>query len=443
MDSTDDRCSHCDFSFAFNDSNFSDRVLRIYIFPDSTQSSSGVRVKTMYISSSILAARSPFFYKLFSNGMKESKQYHATLRINASEEAGLMELLKFMYSNNLSDTTASAVFDVLKAADKFNVASCMRHCSRLLRNLPMTPEFVVVYLDLPPTILMAEAFQQLTVAAKQFCVVYYKDDITKFEGEILSLPLAIVEAIIASDDLQVPTEDEVYSFVLNWARAQYAELEDRREAVMTHLAKFIRFPYMTHQKLIEAQTCKEFDPVFARKVVNEAISFQCTYTGYPNSNLNHRFVKRAYEYQPVKMLELTHPHPRLIVYLELNRDECASLFPQGMFYSRAFMFGGHVCYFHAECDMDQQSSLHSFKLHLGIEEEEVVYSVFDYDCAARSKPTERFVSKSKGQYACKGGKNVESRYLFEIPWTSLIEEDSVYFINGALHVRLDLMYRPR
>ncbi|KAI3744083.1 hypothetical protein L1987_57157 [Smallanthus sonchifolius] len=138
--------------------------------------------------------------------MRESKQCHATLRINASEEAALMELLKFMYSNNLAVTTALAVLDVLMVADKFDVASCVRHCNRLLRNLPMTPESVLVYLDLPSTILMAEEFQSLTVATKQFYSVHYKD-ITKFEDEILSLPLAGVEAIIASDDLNVNSED--------------------------------------------------------------------------------------------------------------------------------------------------------------------------------------------------------------------------------------------
>ncbi|KAI3755184.1 hypothetical protein L1987_54979 [Smallanthus sonchifolius] len=115
--------------------NFSDRVLHIYIFPESTQSpSSATRVKTVYISSAILAERSPFFYKLFSNGMRESAQCYAILRITASEEAGLMELLKFMYSNKLTVTTAPDVLDVLIAADKFDVASCIRHCSRLLRN---------------------------------------------------------------------------------------------------------------------------------------------------------------------------------------------------------------------------------------------------------------------------------------------------------------------
>ncbi|KAL9999131.1 hypothetical protein Hdeb2414_s0503g00906561 [Helianthus debilis subsp. tardiflorus] len=41
MDSSEDACHHGDFAFAFNDSNYSDRVLRIYIFSESTQSPSG------------------------------------------------------------------------------------------------------------------------------------------------------------------------------------------------------------------------------------------------------------------------------------------------------------------------------------------------------------------------------------------------------------------
>ncbi|GJY82993.1 BTB/POZ domain-containing protein POB1-like protein [Tanacetum coccineum] len=116
-----------------------------------------LRQKTLHISSPILAAKSPFFYKLFSNGMRESEQRHVTLRINASEEGALMELLNFMYSNTLTVTTAPALLDVLMAADKFEVASCMRYCSRSLRNLPMTPESALLYLDLPSSVLMAEA----------------------------------------------------------------------------------------------------------------------------------------------------------------------------------------------------------------------------------------------------------------------------------------------
>ncbi|KAI3755183.1 hypothetical protein L1987_54978 [Smallanthus sonchifolius] len=191
------------------------------------------KLEHLFLNQKPKAARSPFFYKLFS----KSAQGHATLRINASEEAGLMELLKFMYTNSLTVTTGPAVLDVLRVAHKFDVASCMRHCSRLLRNPQiMTPEFVLVYLDLPSTILMAEALHPLTIAVKQFFAVHYKD-ITKFEDEILSLPLACVEAIIASDDLQVTSEDEVYWFVLKWVRAQYPKIEDRREIISTRLER--------------------------------------------------------------------------------------------------------------------------------------------------------------------------------------------------------------
>lgn len=86
-----------------------------------------------------------------------------------------MELLNFMYSNTLSTITAPALLDVLMAADKFEVASCMRHCSRSLRSLTMTPESALLYLDLPSSVLMADAVQPLTDAAKQFLAARYKD----------------------------------------------------------------------------------------------------------------------------------------------------------------------------------------------------------------------------------------------------------------------------
>ncbi|PHT42556.1 hypothetical protein CQW23_16581 [Capsicum baccatum] len=61
-----------------------------------------------------------------------------------------MELLNFMYSNTLTTNTAPALLDVLIAADKFEVASCMR-----------------------------------------------------FQEEVMKLPLAGIKAILSSDDLQL------------------------------------------------------------------------------------------------------------------------------------------------------------------------------------------------------------------------------------------------
>ncbi|KAG5626636.1 hypothetical protein H5410_011854 [Solanum commersonii] len=403
-----------------------------------------VKVETLHISSPILAAKSPFFYKLFSNGMRESEQRQVTLRINASEEAALMELLNFMYSNKLTTNTAPALLDVLMAADKFEVASCMRHCSRQLRNLPMTPESALLYLELPSSILMAEAVKPLTDAAEQFLAAKYKD-ITKFQEEVMKLPLAGVEAILFSDDLQIASEDAVYDFVLKWTRTHYPQIEERREILGSRLGRCIRFPFMSCRKLRKVLACNDFDHEFASKLVLEALFYkaeaphrQRTQAAEDSSSTSHRFVERAYKYRPVKVVDFGLPRQQCVVYLDLKREECANLFPSGRVYSQAFHLGGQGFFLSAHCNMDQQSSFHCFGLFLGMQEKGSVTFAVDYEFAARTKPGEEYVSKYKGNYTFTGGKAVGYRNLFAIPWTSFIAEDSPYFTNGMLHLRAEL-----
>ncbi|CAI8607624.1 unnamed protein product [Vicia faba] len=408
-----------------------------------------VRFKTLHISSPILAAKSPFFYKLFSNGMRESELRHVTLRINASEEAALMELLNFMYSNTLSIKTAPGLLDVLMAADKFEVASCMRYCSRLLRNIAMTPESALLYLELPSSVLMAEAVQPLTDAAKQYLASRYKD-ITKqvFQEEVMNLPLVGVEAILSSDDLQVASEDAVYDFVLKWARQQYSNVEERRIVLGSRLARLIRFPYMTCRKLKKVLTCSDFEHDVSSKLVLEALFFKAEVPHRQRSLAaeeptcsSRRFLERAYKYRPVKVVEFELPRQQCVVYLDLKRDECNNLFPSGRVYSQAFHLGGQGFFLSAHCNMDQQSSFHCFGLFLGMQEKGSVSFTVDYEFAARSRPTEEFVSKYKGNYTFTGGKAVGYRNLFAIPWTSFMAEDCLYFINGVLHLRAELTIR--
>ncbi|WJX85664.1 Boi protein [Trifolium repens] len=512
-----------DFGFAFNDSNFSDRILQIEVMNDPIEASSNadgcstvadwandrkrrredinkdndllpnqpdlidfaprepqdeeadamleespsgdeastaddanlqmdcsavVKVKTLHISSPILAAKSPFFYKLFSNGMRESEQRHVTLRIAASEEAPLMELLNFMYSNSLSVASPPALLDVLMAADKFEVASCMRYCSRVLRNIPMTPESALLYLELPSGVLMADAVQPLTDAAKQYLASRYKD-VTKHQEELMGLPLVGVEAILSSDELQVASEDAVYDFVLKWARTQYPKLEERREVLGLKLARFIRFPYMTCRKLKKVLTCNDFDHEVASKLVTEALFFKAEaphrqrILAAESASSSRLFVERSYKYRPVKVVEFELPRQQCVVYLDLKREECANLFPSGRVYSQAFHLGGQGFFLSAHCNMDQQSSFHCFGLFLGMQEKGSVSFAVDYEFAARSRPTEEYVSKYKGNYTFTGGKAVGYRNLFATPWTSFMADDSLYFINGVLHLRAELTIRNR
>ncbi|XP_041029088.1 BTB/POZ domain-containing protein POB1-like isoform X1 [Juglans microcarpa x Juglans regia] len=453
--------SGSNFAFAFNDSKFSDRVLRIEIIRyketddeaapgnDSLWSkdlATVLRVKTLHISSPILAAKSPFFYKLFSKDVRESEQQHVTLQIHASKEAALMDLLNFMYSNTLSTTTPPALLDVLMAADKFEVASCLRYCSRLLLNLPMTCESALLYLDLPSSVSMADGVQPLTNAAKQFLVARYKD-ITKFRDEVLNFPLAGIEAVLSSDDLQAPSEDAIFDFVLQWARTHYPKLEDRREILGLRLARLIRFPYMTSRKLRKVFTCNDFDADLLTKLVLEALFFkaeaphqQRSLAAEEASSTLRQYVERAYKYRPIKVVEFELPRQQCIVYLDLKREECEHLFPAGVAYSLPFQLGGQWFFLSAHCNLDQRG-LHSFGLFLVILEKRSVNFTVDYEFAARSKPNEEFVSKHKGNCNFTGGKAVGYQNMFGITWAAFMADDSLYFINGVVHLRAGLTIR--
>lgn len=410
-------------------------------------SSNPLCVRTLHISSPILAAKSRFFYKLFSNGMKESEQRNITIQIHASEEAALMDLLNFMYSNTFSATTPTAVLDVMMVADKFEVASCMKYCSHLLRNLRMTTESALLYLDLPFNILVADEVQPLTDAAKQFLAQRFKD-ITKFQEDVLSLPLSGIEAVLSSDNLQIASEDAVFDFVLKWARMHYPKLEERREVWSSHLLHLIRFPCMTCRKLKKVMTCNDFDPKLASKLVFEALFYkaeapyrQRSIAAEAGNALYHRYVERAYKYRPIKALEFETPHQQCVIYLDLKRDECASLFPAGRVYSQAFHLGGQGFFLSAHCNMDHQSAFHCFGLFLGMQEKGSVSFAVDYEFAARISPGEEYVSKYKGDYTFTSGKAVGYRNLFGVSWTPFLSEDSLFFINGILHLRAELRVR--
>ncbi|KAG6557229.1 hypothetical protein Mapa_001156 [Marchantia paleacea] len=405
-----------------------------------------IRTRIVHISSAILAAKSPFFFKLFSNGMRESEQRDVTLRISASEETALMDLLQFMYSGEIQAQKPSTVLDVLMAADKFEVSECMRCCSKRLRKLPMTPECALLYLDLPSSVLLAEAVQPLTDAARLYLASQYRD-IGRFTEEVMNLPLAGVEAVLSSDDLQVASEDAVYDFALKWARAHYTKLDERRDILGCRLVWLIRFPMMSSRKLRKVLTCNDFEHELASKLVLEALFFRAEAPHRQRQlameeTMHKRFSERAYKYRPVKVVEFDSPFQQCIVFLDLKLEECTALWPQQRLYSQAFHLGGQGFFLSAHCTMDQQA-FRCFGLFLGMQEKGSVSFAVDYEFAARMKPNWDFVPKSKGSYLFTGGKAVGYRNLFALTWQQFVSEDSPYFHDGVLHLRAELTIKPK
>ncbi|KAM0928255.1 hypothetical protein ACQ4PT_002368 [Festuca glaucescens] len=475
------------FDFAFNSQNFSDRVLRLEIVAGGSSgdvvaggslagSERGrneevailgvtfmisvlielqacldpwmlliLQVKTMYINSAILAARSPFFLKLFSNGMKESDQTHPTLRIADSDENALMELLSFIYSGKLTTTEPTFLLDILMAADKFQVISCMRHCYQLLTSLPLTTESALLYLDHPCSMSMATEVQLLKGAAKEFLANKYKD-YNKFQHEVMNFSLAGIEAILSSTDLYVQSEDFLYYLLVKWARVRYPELEERRKILSSHLLPLVRFSHMTYKAFQRILTCTDND--IDHEHVTKLITGVLLCKAYPAHKPGALaacatcclpVAERAYKYRHMKVVAFDKPCPQVIAYVDLKREECSQLFPLKQIFSHPFHVAGQGFILMARCHKDEQSDLYRFGLFLCIDP--VLKGsrsvTVEYEFAARTRPRQ-FVSKFNASDTFTDGVLVGCDDIFLVPWSTFMADDNL-FIDGVLHLRVDLM----
>lgn len=205
---------------------------------------------------------------------------------------------------------------------------------------------------------------------------------------------------------------------------------------------------MSCRKLRKVLVSSDFDQDFISKLVLEALFFkaevphrQRAMAAAEIAASNHRFMERTYKYQPIKVVEFERPRQSCIVYLDLKKEDVASLFPSGRVYSQAFHLGGQGFFLSAHCNQDQQNTSQCFGLFLGMQEKGKTSFAVDYEFSVRSKPTEEYVSKYKGNYVFTGGKAVGYRNLFAIPWADFMAADSQYFIDDTLHLRAELTVR--
>ncbi|XBH94252.1 hypothetical protein VPH35_085065 [Triticum aestivum] len=171
-----------------------------------------------------------------------------------TEYKAFMELLHFMYSGKFTSTEPTLLVDILMAADKFEVVSCMKLCGQQLIDLPMTPELAVRCLDLPCSISVAT---DLIEAAKKFLANRYKNFLsTKFQDELMRIPLPGIVAILSRNHPGVASEESVYDFVLRWAHFQYPNIERRHKILSSSLLPLVPLVRnMTNAILIDQPSC--------------------------------------------------------------------------------------------------------------------------------------------------------------------------------------------
>lgn len=88
-------------------------------------------VRTFYGHKNFLAANSPWFDIIFTNGMKESLENEIT--ISGVKRDIFYRLLKYCYTFKIDIDGVRDAYEVLKAADRFQISNIRQECLRYLR----------------------------------------------------------------------------------------------------------------------------------------------------------------------------------------------------------------------------------------------------------------------------------------------------------------------
>lgn len=255
-----------------------------------------------------------------------------------------------------------------------------------------------------------------------------------------------MEAVLAFDGLQVASEDVVYDILLNWYKNLEPKSEDSR-TILSDLARFIRFPFMTCKKLREVMYCKDLDQQVKQRDVVAALFFKAETSHRQRlldadeiPNTYRQFIERAYTYRLVKVVEFDMPRQRCVVYMDLKRTECVGLFPRGQVSSQAFHLGDREFFLSARCNWDDRSSCYCFGLFVGMRKTVLGEFSADFELAACSKRSQEYTSILQGTstFSARNRKMAGSKNLFKVSWESFIAEGSDYFINGVLQLRAQL-----
>ncbi|KAB5546240.1 hypothetical protein PHYPO_G00069770 [Pangasianodon hypophthalmus] len=184
----------------------------------------------------VLASCSPYFHAMFTNEMSESRQTHVTL--HDIDPQALEQLVQYAYTAEIVVGEGN-VQTLLPAASLLQLNGVRDACCK----------FLLSQLD-PSNCLGIRGFadthscSDLLKSAHKYVLQHFVE-VSKTE-EFMLLPLKQVLDLISSDNLNVPSEEEVYRAVLSWVKH---DIDGRRQHV-PRLMKCVRLPLLTRDFLM-------------------------------------------------------------------------------------------------------------------------------------------------------------------------------------------------
>lgn len=401
-----------------------------------------LQVKEIIVSCILLASESIFFHKLFSNGMKESVEDVVSVQLFEEELEPFEEIIYFIYKSQFRKVDPKSLLSIAVTADKFQVTRAINHCKSLMLELQMTLEAAILYLEFSSeNAAVTEALAPVQTASGEFLIHMFKS-VHRHQEDLLQLPLSAIIKIFSSSELIVPFEDFIYTFLVKWASQKYPDQNQRSSVFRQALVFLIRFMHMSIDCLLEFGRCSLMpNKAEVMTIVSNAMLYKVSCSSRRIHHWNYE--QRQYLIRPIKFTNLM-PYPEALAYMDVSLDDCSRMSNPGSTntYSEIFTFGGYRLFMQASCILDAASNApNAFGLFLCAQRSSQPEVNLTVTFSVRQKPTCDYVDRITFNSPFATGNKFGVLDLFLTQWAQLLNENSIYVIDGRLYLRVHVSIR--
>ena len=184
----------------------------------------------------VLSKGSTFFEKLLDNGMKESTE--GVIRLEMLSEFVMRQIMEFMYTGRVQISTEGNAQELMAIADYLVLPKLKTLAEKVLVEKLNVSNAISTYC-------LAEKYQcqQLVSDTKSFILANFTD-VAKTEG-FLNLSSEKVKMWIASDNIDVRTEEDVFKVIVTWVERDKSE----RKKNFAELFRQVRLVYVSRDYL--------------------------------------------------------------------------------------------------------------------------------------------------------------------------------------------------
>ena len=155
----------------------------------------------------ILAANSPYFRALFTNGMKETEQDE--IEIPGLDAKTMSEIINYVYTRTVRITMEN-VTTLLPQADSFLIPGLVEQCCRFL-NSALTPMNCIGIWRFAQNMYRWE----LAGITRKYILLNFMKVATK-SVEFLNMQVEELQFLVMQDELNVRSEEDIFQAVVRW-----------------------------------------------------------------------------------------------------------------------------------------------------------------------------------------------------------------------------------